>query len=321
MRVLVAEDDDVSRRTLEKMLWKWGYEVALARDGEDARRILDESAPPSLLILDWIMPRMSGIDLCRELRRQEHPIRPYVILLTGKNEKRDIVEGFEAGADDYVTKPFDSDELKARVRAGERIVNLLIGSAAAVDALRKQARHDSLTGIRNRAAILEELNRAFALAPRTGRPVAVAIADIDHFKKINDSFGHRVGDKALVEAVSRMVSVVRSYEVVGRHGGDEFLIVLSDCDLSQAAATAERVRLALCTQEFEIRGSAIPVTASLGVASTFQMPHPSGGLLIELADRAMYLAKRAGRNAVRTACDLTDQDSLMGRASAQAAHD
>ena len=223
LQILIADDDGVTRRFLAQMLQQCGYEVVLAHDGNHAWRTLQQPDAPYLVVLDWMMPGLDGVEVCRRLRTLEKDVSPYVILLTGMNNKKNLVQGFDAGADDYITKPFDPDELYARIRAGERIVHLQMESLAAREALRKQATYDYLTGLRNRASVLEELQRECERAPRAQSTVSVAMVDIDHFKRINDAFGHPVGDRVLSEVAKRMAAEVRSYELAGRYGGEEFL--------------------------------------------------------------------------------------------------
>jgi diguanylate cyclase (GGDEF)-like protein len=305
MRILIAEDDVVTRRILAEMLHKWGYETVVTRDGDQAWEALQRYDAPHLAVLDWLMPGMDGLELCRRLRTLDRDIRPYVVMLTGMSQKRDLLKGFEVGADDYVIKPFDPDELKVRIQAGERIVNLQIESLAAREALRRLATYDYLTGLRNRAAILDELRREFARAPRIGAPVNVVMADVDHFKRINDSYGHQFGDKVLAELAKRMAAEVRSYEAIGRYGGEEFLVVLSGCDFAGAGKQAERLRQRVASKEFSIGGAKVAITLSLGVASSCHLQRPSEELLIGMADAAMYRAKHTGRNRVEVALNVS----------------
>jgi two-component system, cell cycle response regulator len=304
MQILIADDDDITRRILCKRLQALGYEVALARNGEDAWQMLQQPNAPYLAVLDWMMPGMNGLALCEKLRALERDISPYIILLTGRNDKKDLIAGFNAGADDYVTKPFDKDELYARIRAGERIIRSQMESLAAREALRKQASYDFLTGLRNREAILNELYRECQRAERTGDPLSAVMIDVDHFKSINDQYGHQAGDKVLAEVAKRMASEVRTYEAIGRYGGEEFLIVLTDCDSSGAGKMAERVRTAVAAQDCNVHGTKIPITVSLGVATSPEIVRPIVERMIEMADAAMYRAKQSGRNRVELASDV-----------------
>ena len=305
MRLLIAEDDIAYCRILESLLRKWGHEVEVAADGVEAWDALQREGAPSMVILDWMMPGMDGIDVCRRVRELKQDIRPYVILLTGKDQKKDLIKGISAGADDYVTKPFDPDELRVRILAGERILNLQVESLMAMEALRKQVSHDYLTGLPNRASIMELLRREFARSPRAGEAVGVVLADVDHFKSINDTFGHQVGDIVLTEIARRMAREMRSYECIGRYGGEEFLAVLTDCNADGAYRLAERLRGAVADRPFECPSGKITVTASFGVASTAEIRSATQETLVRIADAAMYRAKRAGRNRVECALDMS----------------
>lgn len=305
MRVLIAEDDVSYRRILESLLRKWGHEIQVAEDGVEAWDALQCEGSPSMVILDWMMPGMDGIDVCRQVRELKQDIRPYVILLSGKDEKKDLITGISTGADDYVTKPFHPDELRVRILAGERILNLQAESLMVMEALRKQASHDYLTGLPNRANIMEVLRREFARSPRAGKSVSVVLADVDNFKSINDTFGHQVGDVVLTEVARRMAREMRSYECVGRYGGEEFLAVLADCDTQGACRLAERLCQAVAGRPYECRSGNITVTASFGVASTADLRGATQETLVQVADAAMYRAKQAGRNRVECATDLS----------------
>jgi len=302
MRILVAQDDLAHCRVLQNLLAKWGHEVEAVCDGDQAWQVLQRPDAPSMVVLDWMMPGMDGIDVCRKLRERKRDLRPYVILLSGKGQKADLIEGISDGADDYVTKPFDPDELRVRILAGERILNLQIESLTIMEALRKQASHDYLTGLPNRATIMDMLRRDFARGPRHGQAVSVVMADVDHFKDINDTFGHQAGDAVLTGVAKRMAVEMRSYEIIGRYGGEEFMAVLSDCDTQGAYAMAERLRRAVEARPFELSTTSVPVTLSFGVASTAEIRSATQETLLQLADAAMYRAKRAGRN--RTECAL-----------------
>jgi two-component system cell cycle response regulator len=297
MKVLVADDAPVSRRLLEIALTHEGYEVVLATDGAEALRILEQEDYPRLVILDWMMPKADGVEICRTIRKQAREPYVYFILLSAKGERSEIIEGLQAGADDYMIKPFDLSELKARVRSGRRILELEEQLVSAREQLRLQATHDSLTGLLNRAAILEMLQRELARSSREGTPVSIIAVDLDHFKSVNDTYGHQAGDAVLVEATQRMQASLRTYDAIGRCGGEEFLIVSSGCDTRTAAEQAERLRQVVAARPVQCVHGTIPVTVSLGVAAV------TGDLmqadeLLRVADEALYLAKRNGRNRV-----------------------
>lgn len=296
MRILIAEDDPVSRRVLQAHLDKWDYEVILARDGREAWDALAQESCPKLAILDWMMPGMDGVEVVRKLRAKASSSYVYVLLLTAKGQKEDIVQGLEAGADDYLTKPFDAQELQARLRTGRRILELESELVTAHEALRKEATHDYLTGVWNRAGILDILQRECARTERNKGRVAVIMADIDHFKAVNDTYGHFAGDDVLREVCRRMLAAVRSYDSIGRYGGEEFVIVLPDSETLNGVEQAERLRKGVGATPVESGGTAIPVTLSLGVAVMSQS-HPSDyQALLRMADAALYRAKESGRN-------------------------
>jgi two-component system cell cycle response regulator len=307
MKVLIAEDDVVSRRLLEAMLNRWGYEVDVTRDGVEAWELLQRTDAAPIAILDWMMPGMDGVEVCRKVRQRGQEPYIYLLLLTTKGRKENIIEGLDAGADDYLTKPFDPHELQVRLRAGKRIMILQTELIDAREALRVQAMHDPLTGVWNRRAILDVLGNELARSRREGPPVAVAIADLDHFKRINDTYGHIVGDAALCESASRMRALLRAYDAIGRYGGEEFLMVLPGCTAQDAFRLADRLRVGMCQEPIKIPGGSINIMCSLGVAAndTIAMLEPTA--LIQAADSALYRAKAMGRNRVElaTVTDMT----------------
>lgn len=230
IRILVAEDDPVSRRVLEVFLMKQGFEVVIASNGTDALEILEKEDAPRLALLDWMMPGMEGIQVCQRVRERNAQAYIYIILLTARSQKEDLLRGLDSGADDYLTKPFDPQELHARLRVGMRILDLQDSLIAAREELRFRASHDALTGVANRATILEALRREHSRQMRTGGSFGIIMVDLDHFKKVNDTYGHPCGDTVLQEAARRMTSSVRGYDVLGRYGGEEFLIVVPNAD-------------------------------------------------------------------------------------------
>jgi diguanylate cyclase (GGDEF)-like protein len=237
-----------------------------------------------------------------------------VILLTAKNLREDVIEGLEAGADDYVTKPFDQHELNVRLRAGRRIVELQAELLKAREELREQATHDSLTRIWNRPAILEILQREIERAARDRVPASVVMLDLDHFKVINDTHGHVAGDAVLCEAVRRMQASMRKYDDIGRYGGEEFLIVLAGCDQESSCRQAERLRAAISNEPMRLSDCYISVAASFGVTTALYAGLATPEILIHAADEALYQAKRAGRNRV---VFLPCQDAAIETTEAQ----
>jgi two-component system, cell cycle response regulator len=313
MRVLIAEDDPVSRRLLQASLTKWGYEVNVCVDGLEAWEALQKEGAPRLAILDWMMPGMDGVEVCRRVRWRGGEPYVYILLLTAKTQKEDVVAGMDAGADDYVTKPFDAHELKVRLRAGQRIINLQNELIGAREALRVQATHDALTGLMNRSTIFETLHRELSRAERSSNALGLAMIDLDNFKNVNDAFGHQAGDLVLKETAQRMVHILRAYDQIGRYGGEEFLAVLPDCDLPSAASAAERLRSGLAGQPIVLDNhQSLVVTVSVGIFSTSENPQASLNELIRAADAALYRAKRKGRNRVEAgSVEETQQSASM----------
>jgi two-component system cell cycle response regulator len=303
MKVLIAEDDPVSQRVLEGFLTKWGYELVITQDGEEAWQALAQEDAPQLAILDWMMPRMDGLEVCRRVRERNAEPYVYILLLTAKGQKQDVAEGINAGADDYLSKPFDAGELQARLRSGRRILALQGALISARDALRFQATHDPLTGLWNRLAATDALRRELARAKRQQSSVAVLLGDLDHFKTINDTYGHLAGDAALREVARRMRSNVRVYDTVARYGGEEFLFVLPDCDMEGALVRGERLRLVFDQEPLDLPDARIPQTLSLGVASVDAKAGAVAEEMVRVADLALYRAKERGRNRVEPASE------------------
>jgi diguanylate cyclase (GGDEF)-like protein len=252
-----------------------------------------------LLILDWVMPGIDGPELCRRIRRTSCMPYQYILLVTARNESQDVVNGLEAGADDYLTKPFDQNELRARLRVGNRILALQADLIESREKLRFQATHDGLTGLWNRSSVLDMLHREMDRANRNEGFTGVLMLDLDHFKRVNDKYGHQAGDAVLKSAADRIAEMVRPYDIVGRYGGEEFLVVLPNCDIEQSRQTAERICAAVGDVPILLGNREIRVTVSIGVtacaANTFQENQ-----LLAIADIALYKAKDAGRNCVFT---------------------
>ena len=296
MKILVADDSAVSRRALESLLSGWGYNVIVAESGTEAWEILQQADSPRLAILDWMMPGMSGPDVCRQVRAAMRPYYTYLILVTSRSEKGDVVAGVGSGADDYLVKPFDAGELRVRLGTGMRILRLESELLAAQEALRDQATRDALTKIWNRRAILEILERELARCTREKQPLGIVMADVDHFKEVNDQYGHLAGDIVLQDVAHRMQNSVRPYDAVGRYGGEEFLLVLPGCDRDAVFGKAERIRSSLEDTGVGFSGNNISLAASFGVTSVFECRNCSASAVIRTADEALYQAKQRGRN-------------------------
>lgn len=293
-QVLVADDDPMYRAVLKRWLEEWGYDVTLVPDGAKAWQIMNQETAPELLILDWVMPMIDGTELCRKIRDQEHIPYPYILLVTAKDEKQDVVRGLDAGADDYLTKPFDRSELRARLNVGKRILRLQQELIQTREELRFRATHDVLTGVLNRGALLEMLHRELERGARSRTVTAVLMLDLDHFKQVNDTYGHLAGDAVLREVARRMLDNVRAYDFVGRYGGEEFLIVLAGCDRTQLEQSAERIRIAVAGQPVSAEGSLVQVTVSIG--ASVADGGESDREILTAADTALYQAKVKGRN-------------------------
>lgn len=295
MRVLAAEDNPVFQSMLRTMLTKWGYQAVIARDGLEAWDALRDEDPPRLAILDWMMPGLDGVEVCRRVRGTDREPYIYILLLTARTDAQDLIDGMEAGADDYLTKPFNAQELRVRLRAGCRILDLQEQLLHTREALRDQATHDGLTKLLNRGAILEVLRTEIARAERERHPLSVLMLDLDRFKSINDVHGHLIGDMVLREAAQRMRAAGRRYDSVGRYGGEEFLVVLPGCGLDDARSQAERLRETIAATPFASDSQPLRVTISVGVSCAHDH---DADILIREADEALYRAKSLGRNRV-----------------------
>jgi two-component system, cell cycle response regulator len=296
MRILIADDERVSRLMLQTFLAKWGYDVVQAENGDEAWEKLKAPDAPRIALLDWMMPGQNGVDLCRTVRKLRPEPYTYILLLTAKDAKDGVVEGLESGADDYLTKPFNPHELKARIRVGLRLLDLEDNLVQAREAMRYKAMHDTLTGIWNRGAILETLDREIWRSRREGLALGVLIADLDHFKSINDNYGHLVGDAVLREVSKRLQTYVRPYDSVGRYGGEEFLVLLPGCNSAETRDKAERLREAISNAPIATTGGELKITMSIGGVSTVDWPQDNANQMLQMADLGLYRAKEEGRN-------------------------
>jgi two-component system, cell cycle response regulator len=301
MRILVADDDPVSRTLLQRTLERAGYEVTAVENGRLAVEQLCRKDGPRLALLDWVMPELDGPDVCRQVRERREQPYVHIVLLTSKESKKEIVEGLESGADDYLVKPWDAAELKARLRTGRRILQLEDKLVEAREDMRFKATHDPLTGIFNRGVIVDLLSREVVRTHREDSCSAVLLGDVDHFKSINDTRGHVMGDEVLKEIARRILGAVRSYDYVGRYGGEEFLVVLNNCESSLALPRAEQIRQAIASGPVQTAMGPILVSMSFGVLSTKDCGLLSVEEILHEVDAALYKAKSAGRNCVRFA--------------------
>ncbi len=293
MRILIAEDEPISRILLEDALKKWGYEVIVTKNGEEAWNILQQENSPNLVILDWVMPGIDGIEVCRRVRKKDNKSYVYIILLTARNRQEDIIAGLDAGVDDYIIKPFFDEELKYRLKIGERIIEL-------EQRILNLARIDYLTGLLNRRAFMERLEAEVGRANRAKGKLGLVILDIDFFKKVNDTYGHQAGDLVLQNLALNLTEYCRGYDFIGRYGGEEFVIGLPNADIEECHTIAERIRQQIESSSTVLPGedATIKITASFGIAAIDDDYPYTTNRLISAADTALYLAKDSGRNLV-----------------------
>jgi diguanylate cyclase (GGDEF)-like protein len=299
MQILVVDDSAVYRKLIGDHLRCWEFDFTLAETGAEAWRVLEQPEAPKLVLLDWVLPDLEGIDLCQRIRKAGtagHYV--YVILLTSKEGHQDMLDAMTAGVDDYLVKPFDASELKARLLVGKRILNLQDELIAARESMRHAATHDSLTGLLNRGEIIATLERELERARRERKPLSVILGDIDHFKQVNDTCGHLFGDEALQEIARRLHSQLRVYDGVGRYGGEEFLLVLPSCDLETALLRANELRESVAATPIMSGSVARSITMSMGVAVSECAGVQELEALLNRADKALYTAKERGRNRV-----------------------
>lgn len=301
MRILVVEDDPHSREMLAAVLRKDGHTVVCASDGEEALNILRQPDSPRLVIMDWIMPRMDGVEVVRALRAVPTEEPPYVLMLTARDTKPDLVTALNAGANDYLCKPFDLAELRARLGVGQRMVEMQHELVESKRRLAHLATHDPLTGVLNRRAILERISGELARASRHGLAVAVAMADLDSFKRLNDTHGHHVGDAILVGVTDLMRNTLREYDLLGRYGGDELLLAAQVSQPGDVLPLFERVRGAVARSPIPTDAGPLSVTISIGcLVCRGSLPLDQ---VLRRTDALLYEAKGAGGNTVRWASE------------------
>jgi two-component system cell cycle response regulator len=298
-QVLVVDDSAVYRKLVERALETETYSLLFAKSGQEALELFSQHSP-SIVITDWMMPGFSGLELCERIRTNA-PSYTYIIVLTAKSEKDSVVKGLAAGADDYLTKPFDAEELLARVGVGSRTVELHREIEAKNRLLEEMAHTDPLTGLPNRRAIEDWAGRQLRGAARHGFSLWVVHADLDCFKNINDSYGHEAGDAVLQKFGEVLQSNTRASDICGRMGGDEFLLVITHVEREQIQLTVERLREQFTSCEFAFGGCRVPVTASFGISGFQGEDAPEFATLVRQADQALYSAKRAGGNQVKIA--------------------
>jgi two-component system, cell cycle response regulator len=302
-RILVADDSPVHRKLVEHVLAEDSISVLFATSGHQAIEIF-EREHPDLVLTDWMMPDLTGIEFCQKIRAGARSSYTYVIILTSNAEKENVVKGLTAGADDYLTKPFHRDELLARVRVGKRLIDLHRQIESKNQLLEELALTDPLTGLPNRRAIDAWSVRQLSGAARYGFPLWVVLADLDHFKSVNDTYGHEAGDTVLKKFAEVLRANTRLSDISGRIGGEEFLLVVSHAKESGAMVLVDRIREQLAAERFDWGGSTVQVTASFGIAGFSGKRAPEFGELVAQADKALYRAKHQGRNRIELATAL-----------------
>ncbi len=308
MKILVAQAEMIARGMLESMLTRWGHQVVLAETGIQALARLKEQGGPSLAILEKHLPVLGGLEICRELRSKTETSSIYVLFVEGEGDGKEMMETLQAGADDFLSRPLDADEIMIRLRMAKRVLEIQENLKRAQEAIGYQTTHDPLTGLANRAEVIATVGREVSRMRREKFPLGLILAGIDGLKGINDTYGHAAGDAVLRETVRRIRSIVRPYDTIGRYTGEEFLVVVPGCDTKAVVAQANRLRAAVAQGGMDISewGKFAPtsdgklqVTLSLGVVEA-QISAEAGGLLRE-AEAALKRAKLAGQNRVEPA--------------------
>ena len=298
MKILIAEDSSTSRMMLVAVAKNWGYEVVEAEDGLVAWEVMQQEDAPRLLLIDWEMPNMNGIELCERVRAQESTNPPYILLLTARTKAEDIVKGLSKGANDYVAKPFNNAELQARMQVGQRMLEMQSELSDAMEELRTHATYDALTGILNRRAVLDQIPKEIQRVRRQNMELCIGMCDIDYFKKINDTHGHLVGDEVLKEVTKRMQSALRTYDLIGRFGGEEFLVIASSTE-GHPLDAYNRVCEILSATPIRVGELSLNVTISCGVTQLLDDDSENNYTeILARADAALYEAKESGRNKV-----------------------
>jgi diguanylate cyclase (GGDEF)-like protein len=306
MRALVADDDPVTTAVLARVLHRLGLEVVSANDGTSAWGVLEDGPAPELAIIDWTMPGIDGVEICRRIRRNPALAAMYVLLLTGRDSRTDLVAGLDAGADDYMIKPIDTEELRARVQVGVRVAHLQSRLAGQVSELQEARTHlerlvstDALTDLHSRRSWFELGATEFSRFQRYDRSFSVLLLDLDFFKGVNDTFGHDAGDLLLRRFSDMLRAECRHSDIIGRLGGEEFALLAPETSLVSAQTIAERILDACRRLVLTLAAGDIRCTCSIGMSES--APADDGvERVLRRADAALYAAKRSGRNCWRS---------------------
>lgn len=302
MKILIVDDSKVTLNILKKSLDSFGDEIVLVTNGDDAWEVILQGEV-RLVITDWMMPGLSGIELIKKVRQANFKHYIYMVLVTARSKKDDIIAGLNAGADDYFTKPFNPPELRARVSIARRILNYQKRLQETQDRLHDLATHDSLTGLLNRRALYERIESEMKRAQHAAWALSLLLLDLDHFKQVNDTYGHLIGDRMLCLVADTVTKSVRPYDWVGRWGGEEFLVVMRETERKDALKVAERVRKNVAQAQLEIANDEkhfvqIHVSGGVTAFDTFSQEDCEIDELLQQADTALYLAKEKGRNQI-----------------------
>jgi diguanylate cyclase (GGDEF)-like protein len=311
LKILVVESSPITLQLIERNLQCWGYDVISFSSEPECQSIILSEECPRIALLDWSSPSIDGLELCRMIRGRNKDSYIYTILLSSKNKPEDLVKGLNAGADDYITKPFNTHELQVRLRTGERIIQLQSDLLETRELLQQAAITDTLTGLFNRRALYSHMQQELIRSKRGDSPFGLIMLDIDHFKSVNDSYGHITGDHVLREASHRILKSIREYDVAGRYGGEEFLVQTPDCSEQSTSCIAERIRQSFQNTPFHVSNHSIPISVSAGFMSVQGKAFDCNiEILVNHIDKALYKAKRNGRNRIENAGEIQGDFSI-----------
>ena len=295
MKILIADDSPTTRFVLKKNLNKWNYDVVEASDGITAYNILQNDDPPRIAILDWNMPGMDGVSICKKIRSEPNKPFIYKILLTSRSSTEDLVFALDNGAHNFQSKPFKPIEIRSHVKVGHRLVEADDKLKEYADTMKKLATVDPLTNAFNRRYFMEHAEQEFKRSLRYQRPFSLLIIDIDHFKKINDNYGHACGDEVLKAITSLFKEELRNSDIFARIGGEEFAVILPETNAVKAVEVGQRIRIKIKNYDIPYNNINIKITISIGISS-INDKSKSLDELLKNADDALYDVKKCGRN-------------------------